>query len=392
MSPARAWRSRVAHFSYLLLNVLGDIFCVTGAPSSGNHLKEGLCVHCGGMRSTSTSRPGSFVIGCLGPRRRICAWGSLAAGIASSVACFHLLPAYRTTSGEVVFSERGDIDASLWLPCGNCCGCRLERSRQWMIRVVHEAQMHSENAFVTLTYAPEKLPKGGSLHYPDFQRFMKYLRKHCREVDESRGVDPPRRVRFHMCGEYGESFARPHYHAAIFGEGFLTDRYFWRTSESGARCYRSATLERLWTLGNAELGDVTPESAGYIARYVLKKINGDAAQEHYKRVDPETGEVSVVAPEFSHMSLKPGVGATWFDRFHADVFPHDRVVVQGKVGKPPRFYDLRYKRLARQAFESLKDERSTAAGLKHSENSPERLAVREQVQSARLRFYKRQIG
>ncbi|MEO5355656.1 MAG: hypothetical protein H7835_21005, partial [Magnetococcus sp. XQGC-1] len=94
---------------------------------------------------------------------------------------------------------------------GQCVGCRLERSRQWAIRVMHEASQHEHNCFITLTYNDDNLPANGSLNYRHFQNFMKRLRKYYVEFT----------VRFYMCGEYGENFARPHYHACIFAIMFM---------------------------------------------------------------------------------------------------------------------------------------------------------------------------
>ena len=90
------------------------------------------------------------------------------------MACFHPLDAWRTDAGEILFHDRGS-GRHLVLPCGQCVGCRLERSRQWAIRCMHEAQMHSQNAFVTLTYNEENFSP--SLRYSDFQLFMKRARK-----------------------------------------------------------------------------------------------------------------------------------------------------------------------------------------------------------------------
>lgn len=97
------------------------------------------------------------------------------------------MKAVRTASGDVVFHSAiagwrpGDAwptsgDHELTLPCGQCIGCKLEHSRQWAMRCIHEAQLHSNNCFITLTYAPENLPPDGGLIKRDFQLFMKRLR------------------------------------------------------------------------------------------------------------------------------------------------------------------------------------------------------------------------
>ena len=73
------------------------------------------------------------------------------------------MPAYRLESGQVVFAERGAVGAALTLPCGQCVNCRLNRSQEWAIRCVHEASLHSQNSFITLTYNNDNLPANGSL-------------------------------------------------------------------------------------------------------------------------------------------------------------------------------------------------------------------------------------
>ncbi len=85
----------------------------------------------------------------------------------------------KTGKFPVVFNVKSAAqpDSPLKLPCGQCVGCRLARSAHWAVRCVHEAQLHSENCFITLTYAPEFLPKDGSLQVRHFQLFMKRLRK-----------------------------------------------------------------------------------------------------------------------------------------------------------------------------------------------------------------------
>ena len=301
------------------------------------------------------------------------------------MACYHPLTAYLTASGDVVFSElrRYDITETLMLPCGRCTGCRLEKSRQWALRCVHEASLHKQNCFVTLTYDDAHLPPGRSLVYKGplgFQRFMKRLRKHFH----------PAQIRFFMGGEYGEQLARPHFHACLFGIDFQ-DKSFWMKTPSGNDLYRSPTLEKLWPFGFSSIGELNFQTAGYVARYSMKKITGQAADKHYETIDPDTGEVISRAPEFCKMSLKPGIGAGWIERWHTDVYPHDYVIANGQKGKPPQYYDKRFKEMDPTGYELLKFERALEGRARYEDNTPERLADREKVAKARLDLFPRKL-
>lgn len=214
--------------------------------------------------------------------------------------CYKPVTAYRLSSGEISFSDRGRGDA-LDLPCGRCVGCRLERSRQWATRIMFESQFHAGSSFITLTYSPENLPFPPSLDYSHFQKFMYRLRNWRRQE----GLPP---VRFYMCGEYGEDHSRPHFHAAIFGEDFVFDRVLWSRGSKGHPLYRSPRLEALWPFGFSSVGELNFDTAAYMARYIMKKVTGDLAEQHYRFVDVDTGEIYQRTPEFCHMSLKPRCG------------------------------------------------------------------------------------
>lgn len=299
--------------------------------------------------------------------------------------CYHPLSAWQTDGGEIVFQERGSIRRSLILPCGQCRGCRLERSRQWATRCIHEAAMYDSSSFVTLTYNNDNCPV--SLRYGDFQKFMRKLRKR------------HGKARFFMCGEYGDENSRPHFHACLFGVHF-SDRVPISAVSGGPTLYRSSILERLWPHGFASVGDVTFESAAYVARYVMKKVNGDGAEEikenglrHYERVTVD-GEIKELRPEFCQMSRRPGIGKPWFDKFCGDVFSDVKDGVRHHAARlrAPRFYD----KLLAASNPDLADfialrryEKITPEVV--LENSPERLAVREQVEAARLAFKSRDL-
>lgn len=292
------------------------------------------------------------------------------------MACFHPILAFQVDSGEIVFSERGSIRRELRLPCGRCIGCRLDRSYMWALRCMHEAQLHDRSVFVTLTYDEASCPR--SLNYRDYQLFMKRLRK---QVGSTR---------FYMAGEYGDLRCRPHFHALLFGCSFSDGELI--SERGGNPLFTSAILSKLWDKGFASFGEVTFDSARYVAGYCMKKVTGDAAKAHYTRLDERTGELYEVEPEFSRMSLRPGIGAKWFDQYYKDVYGEGRDCVIRKGGskmKPPKFYDKLLKVKDAELAEHIEFLRSKRTEEQVKEMEESRLAVRERVRIAQLTFNKR---
>jgi hypothetical protein len=231
--------------------------------------------------------------------------------------CFAPIDAWSKHGGGVTFKLREAFGTEryfqLSLPCGRCIGCRVMKARTWAMRCVHEAKCHESNAFITLTYAPENCPP--ELRKRDLQLFLKRLRKLS-----------ARSFRYFAVGEYGSKYSRPHYHAILFGFDFQDRQLHGGSPEHPI--YRSALLEKAWPHGFSTVGSVTPASAQYVAQYTVKKLNGDAAARYNGR-----------QPEFALMSLKPGIGALWIDRYHSSIFPRDFVVVEGgRRASVPQYY------------------------------------------------------
>lgn len=311
--------------------------------------------------------------------------------------CYHPLKAYRSREknpetgryGITFNSTKALVEhSSMQLPCGRCSGCRLERSRQWAIRCLHESQLYQDNCFITLTYDREHLPADYSVHVRPLQLFFKKLRK-------SLGS---KKIRFFACGEYGDQNLRPHFHALLFNHDF-NDKVLHKIEREN-RIYTSLSLSKLWPYGFTTLGDITFESAAYVARYNMKKINGPQAVEHYTRQNPDTKQFHQVEPEFIVMSRRPGIGAPWLARFKTDVYPDDFVLSRGMKMLPPRFYD---QQLSEEELDQVKRLRKTG-GLVHgskanvlrharaaANNTPARRAVREQVALARTATLKRKL-
>lgn len=230
----------------------------------------------------------------------------------------------------ITFKHReGFVDLPVMLPCGKCIGCRLEHARQWAVRCVHEASMHESNCFITLTYNDDNLPEHGSLKKKDLQDFFKRLRR----------SNPGETIRYYAAGEYGDNLGRPHYHACIFGYDFKDkevfvagQRKYPRNQYSNAfesTLYTSKHLEERWQNGFCTIGDLTFESAGYVARYCTKKVSGDKAVKHYGKKQPE----------FAIMSRKPGIGKGWIEKYKGDIYPKDFFTHKGQKMRPVRFYD-----------------------------------------------------
>jgi len=307
------------------------------------------------------------------------------------------MKARKNGSGGIEFLPRSAQAWHFFLPCGQCLGCRLERSRQWAVRCVHESRLHDRNCFITLTYRDDSLPAGLSLDYLDFQRFMKYLRKDF----------APERVRFFMSGEYTEpgddtlgdiffdryghrSLGRPHFHAVLFGITFDDGVLF--GSDSGVKLFTSARLDRLWRKGFSTFGELTFESAAYVARYCVKKVTGDLAVDHYRRV-VSGGELVDIEPEFSGCSLRPGIGFRWIDRYFPEVALNGTVISRGREVGAPRFYMKRLEAFDGAGFARLKHEKFDLL-LKHvrsGEMVDARMDSKRLVRNARVSSLKRNL-
>lgn len=233
---------------------------------------------------------------------------------------------------------------------------------------MHEASLYESNCFITLTYANEHLPEYGTLVPRDFQLFMKRLREKY----------APHRIRFFQCGEYGSRTKRPHYHALLFNFDFR-DKRKWCV-RNGLTVFRSASLEELWPFGQSEIGSVTFESASYVARYVVDKVSGrKAREEHYSRVNLETGEIVRIEPEFSLMSRRPGIASEWFKRFGKEVYPADSVIARGVELKPPRYYDGLFELENPEGWKVVKRKRRKAEVAGSADSTDQRLWDRELV-------------
>lgn len=304
----------------------------------------------------------------------------------SPIAAWRLAERSATGKNVIAFKPRGTIINSLALPCGKCVNCRLEFSRGWAVRCVHESKMHSASMFITMTYNREHLPSNGSLEPREFTLFMKrlyiyFLRKF--------GI----KIRYYGCGEYGDESGRAHYHALIFG-GRMPDQVFYTTLASGDTIYTSKSLDLIWGKGDCKIGEVNFKTAAYVARYVMKKVDGakrDAG--HYCTYDGD-GVISERHPEFSRMSRRPGIGAPYYAKYGHEIRTHDNIIMDGRPSPSIRYYDIIMERVDLARYHVIKQARlpSTVAEARDQVRESIRLRrISDKIAKAALKLKRRTL-
>ncbi|AXH74818.1 MAG: replication initiator protein [Microviridae sp.] len=300
--------------------------------------------------------------------------------------CYSPLHGYssriRTANGKrkIVFNRSAGLsDMPLTVPCGVCIGCRIDKSRQWALRCVHESKMHLKNCFVTLTYDDDHLPVNSSLDKSELQLFFKTIRNRFGQF------------RYYAAGEYGENLGRPHYHLILFGLDFADDRKPYKKNPQGDQLYKSRSLTLAWGKGDVIISAFTYATAAYTARYVMKKVTGKLAPSHYSKVNPYTGEIVPVAPEFAVMSLRPGIGSDWYEKYKSDTFPSDFLVHQGKKHPVPRFYTEKLKKTDIELHGEIKSKRKQSQTENAANSTSDRLFIRETVKLSQIKSLKRNL-
>lgn len=169
-----------------------------------------------------------------------------------------------------------------------------------------ESFVHEDNSFVTLTYDNEHLPMDGTLVPRHTQLWIKRFRK---ELDRIEG----RKMRFFLCGEYGDETFRPHYHLSMFGVGPEF----------------AELVQDTWRLGFTHTAEFNEKTAQYVCGYVLKKMT--------TKDDPRLGGRH---PEFTRMSNRPGIGAKAMEVIRDAVLTDAGLDEYERTGDVPRKFNI----------------------------------------------------
>ncbi len=302
------------------------------------------------------------------------------------MACYSPLKGFKNTNGALVFKQSSHTIGKMEVACGQCLGCRADRTLMWAMRIVHESCVYADaygNCFITLTYRSIEecnskqfarghyVPGDYSLNYYHFRDFLKRLRRHFKQ-----------KIRYFHCGEYGEENLRPHYHACLFNVSF--DDMAVEQQDGGITTYTSPSLAKLWPYGFSTIGELNYQTAAYTAGYILKKITGNQALEAYLRND-ENGVAYWVKPPYTTMSLKPGIGEKFYEKYKNDFFPSDESPVPGRgiIKKVPRYYETILKNTDPDVHELVKKLRQVWIGNHRADFTPERLRAKYKCHQAK---------
>jgi len=224
-----------------------------------------------------------------------------------------------------------------------------------------------------------------SIYKRSIQLFIKRLRKNIR-IKHPKG-DIYQRLKYFACGEYGSARTRPHYHIIIMGYDFLDKRMHGYTS-SKQEIYRSKELEKLWPYGYSSIGEVTYQSAGYVARYSMKKTKEKQKYQFVDGYDEETGEIYIhdLNPEFLLMSK--GIGKEWWLKYKTDTYK-DYVMVDNKKLPIPRYYDKQLELTEPNRMEEIKQKREEKAKEVQKDDTAKRRYARNIVKQTQSKMLKR---
>lgn len=295
------------------------------------------------------------------------------------MSCYRPVPARRSDNGSVmIHPPLGTAD--MQVPCGFCIGCMLERRQHWSLRCRHEASCWDHNVFLTLTYDDDHLEWHGSLNRSHPDDFLRSLRRKLPGVQNAPGSSR-KPIRFFGCGEYGSQRQRAHYHLLLFNVQ-LPDH-----ERCGERTYTSRLVSELWPFGSHLCGDVTAASASYVAGYTLKKVEAVHRDNQYGVANFDTGEYVMRDREFTMCSRHPGIGQFWYDKYKGDL-RHGYIIDDGRQVSVPRAYVKKLRDDAPAIYEEMSwNKYQKGKSYDPADRSEARLAVREEVTSARHSFF-----
>lgn len=225
------------------------------------------------------------------------------------------------------------------IPCGKCELCRIEQRYSKAVRIMLEAESWPEGShFITLTYDNENLGDKDLVH-ADWVQFMKDFRaEHCQAKHSiypmklRKGKIRQKSITFKkikqvMCGEYGDTFGRKHFHGIIFNHNFTDMEFTGQYSKKGFPIHTSKKLQEIWGKGRVQVEKIHFDLALYVGSY----ITDNTETENYGHKKKQYGRFG------------NGIGETWIKKYWKEVLAVGSIKTLNGDYRIPRYFSNKIK-------------------------------------------------
>lgn len=265
------------------------------------------------------------------------------------------------------------------VPCNNCDECLLARSKRKAAQLMIENYDRKDETgswFITLTYDDNHIPynevwKDGKMisieeslppKNPYLYEFKKDRKKCIKPFIDNLSYYAKenygdQKLMWFYCAEYGGQTMRPHFHMIIFGLHIpITELKFYEQRE-GYILYEWTKGAEIWDNGFVTVGNFTPETAAYVAGYVLKKQSTKVKNWYYT----QQGKI----PEYTGQSRYPAIGSSYYEKHKDEIYQTDEIYIPGAVGvmklRPTSYYDQKFGIENPEKMEKIKTKREEIA-------------------------------
>lgn len=219
-------------------------------------------------------------------------------------------PVYRT----VRFGKIGE--QKVLTPCGGCLGCRVDRLQMWQARCNSEYIKH-RSAFLTFTYDNNHLEYNDNAVFPTLRRdhlhrYIDNLRHKVKSLP-ALPAGSTKDFSYFACGEYGDTFRRPHYHVLFFGLDFKDFEKFFIST---------------WKNGNIKCLPILQGGIRYVVDYMTKQLTGSAAVKEYDNTFRER----------PFTSYSKGLGSDFFFAHKTEISETGAVKIGSRKVPVPVYY------------------------------------------------------
>jgi len=243
---------------------------------------------------------------------------------------------------------------SVEIPCGKCQLCLVDRRYSNALRIMLEAESWpGKTYFITLTF-DENHVGSGELDHQEWSQFIKNFR---RRFCQAQYTDIRKRADYYgkirsvtfkeikqvMCGEYGDTFGRKHFHGIIFNHSFDDVEFTGHYSKKGNPIYTSKSLQEVWKKGFVQVEEVTFDLALYVGSYVTDKL--DDPEAHHGHSKKQYGRFG------------RGIGLSWISKYWRDVLVSGRVKLLDREFPVPRYFAKKIRDMRPEEYERYKQKK-----------------------------------